>query len=238
MILSYYPVWVYVCDLSAHEELIKSANYPQRKSLKTYLNISNFACIKTMMNLSILYIKNMVCNRCIKVVQEELNKAGYEISSIQLGRVELSNNKDEIDLEKINTILNENGFELIDDNKSQLIDAIKTLIIKKIHYGDLSGQNIVWSELISNHVHYEYKYISRLFSAIEGITIEQYVILQKIEKVKELIVYNALSLSEIAWKMGYSSIAHLSSQFKRITGMTPKGFKEIGINHRKPLDKV
>jgi AraC-like DNA-binding protein len=190
------------------------------------------------MKSSVLYVKNMVCNRCIKVVHEELEKAGYEISSIQLGRVEPSNNEDEVDLGKIKVILNENGFELIDDKKSQLIDAIKTLILKKIHYEDLSAQNIVWSELISNHVYYEYKYISRLFSAIEGIAIEQYIILQKIEKVKELIVYNALSLSEIAWKMGYSSVSHLSSQFKRITGMTPNGFKEIGINHRQPLDKV
>ncbi len=106
-------------------------------------------------------------------------KPDYEISSIQLERVELSNNEDEVDLGEIKAILNENGFELINDKNSQFIDAIKTLIIKKIHYEDLFGQNIVWSELISNHVHYEYKYISRLFSAIEGITIEQYIILQK-----------------------------------------------------------
>jgi AraC-like DNA-binding protein len=190
------------------------------------------------MESTVLYVKNMVCNRCIKVVYEELEKTGYEISTIQLGKVELSNNVDEVELGKIKSLLNKHGFELIDDKKSLLIEATKTLIIKKIHYEDLSGQNIIWSELISNHVYYEYKYVSRLFSAIEGITIEQYIILQKIEKVKELIVYNTLSLTEIAWKMGYSNIAHLSSQFKRLTGMTPKGFKEIGINHRKSLDKV
>jgi AraC-like DNA-binding protein len=190
------------------------------------------------MKSSVLYVKNMVCNRCIKVVYEELEKAGYDISSIQLGRVELSNNKDEVDPGKIKAILNKHGFELIDDKKSLLIEATKTLIIKKIHYKDLSSQKIVWSELISNHVYYEYKYISRLFSTIEGITIEQYIILQKIEKVKEMIVYNDLSLSEISWIMGYSSIAHMSSQFKRMTGMTPNGFKEMGIKHRKPLDKV
>lgn len=185
-----------------------------------------------------LKIKNMVCPRCIKVVKEELEKLGHEIKDIKLGEVNIVGKINENQLSKVKEVLIKNGFELIDDRKSQLIEAIKNLIINAIHYDDLSEQNYIWSDLISKKLNLEYKYLSQLYSSVEGITIERYIILQKIEKAKELIVYNELTLSEIAWKLGYSSVAHLSNQFKKVTGMPPRDFKQIGIHKRKPLDKV
>lgn len=185
-----------------------------------------------------LKIKNMVCPRCIKVVIEELEKLGHEVKDIKLGEVSIIGQINEDKLVLITDALVKNGFELIDDRKSQLIEAIKNIVIDAIHYNDLSEQNYIWSDFISKNLNLEYKYLSQLFSSVEGITIEHYIILQKIEKAKEYIVYNELTLSEISWKLGYSSVAHLSNQFKNITGMPPRDFKQIGIHKRKPLDKV
>ncbi|NOZ48119.1 MAG: helix-turn-helix transcriptional regulator [Chlorobi bacterium] len=180
----------------------------------------------------------MVCPRCIKVVSEELEKLEIKIKNIKLGEVDVVGEIDKKKLETLQQVLQENGFELIDDRKSRLIESVKNIVIETIHYDDLSEKNIIWSELISKELNFEYKYLSQLFSSVEGITIEHYIILQKIEKAKELIVYNEFTLSEIAWKLGYSSVAHLSNQFKKITGMTPKNFKQLGKNKRKSLDKV
>jgi AraC family transcriptional regulator len=190
------------------------------------------------MNTTILYIKNMVCNRCIRVVDEEMTKAGYTLGSIELGRVELQHKGKSIDLEKIAQLLKDNGFELIEDKKRQLVDAVKTTVISRIHHEGGGDEKIIWSELLSEKLPYDYKYLSQLFSSLEGITIEQYIIQQKIEKVKELIVYNDLSLSEIAWQLGYSSVGHLSNQFKKVTGMSPRAFRDLGLSHRKTLDEV
>jgi AraC-like DNA-binding protein len=190
------------------------------------------------MNHTTLYIKNMVCNRCIRVVREEMERAGYGVADIELGRVEILHEDEEIDRENIARVLEENGFELLEDKNKKLVDVVKTAIISKIHHGDIADEKIVWSEYLAEKTGHDYKYLSRLFSTLEGVTIEHYVILQKVEKVKELIVYNDLSLSEIAWKLGYSSVAHLSGQFKSITGMTPSAFKDLGVHHRQPLDSV
>ena len=180
----------------------------------------------------------MVCNRCIKVVREEFDNLNIEIEEIELGKVSVASPLDNNQIENIRAVLNENGFELIDDKKSQIIDRIKTLIIEHVHYSTENESTINSSDFISREIGYDYSYLSNLFSSVEGITIEKYIINQKIEKVKELLVYNELSLKEIAYQLGYSSVQHLSNQFKKVTGLTPSHFKKLKENKRKPLDEV
>lgn len=180
----------------------------------------------------------MVCNRCIKVVKEEFEKLNLEIETIELGEVTVASQLDDSMLEQIEQVLSENGFELIDDKKSQLIDRIKTLVIEMTHYEKSVADSTNISDFISKEMAYDYSYLSKLFSSVEGITIERYIIHQKIEKVKELLVYDELTLNEIAYQIGYSSVQHLSNQFKRITGLTPSHFKKLKARKRKPLDEV
>lgn len=185
-----------------------------------------------------LYIKNMVCNRCIKVVREELVRLGYTIREIELGEVTLNEKSSEVSIDQISEVLFANGFELIDDRKSRIINRIKTLIIEFIHYDREKPKHINLSDLLASELGHDYSYLSHLFSSVEGITIEKYLIAQKIEKVKELLVYDEFSLSEISDQLGYSSVQHLSNQFKKITGLTPSHFKKIKIKKRNPLDKL
>jgi len=184
-----------------------------------------------------LYIKNMVCNRCIMVVQSEIDKMGLDIKNIKLGEVtlekELSNEEKDI----LNKQLTRLGFELIDDRKSRIIEKIKNVIIDLVHHQDNDTKNNL-SDVLSSELNHDYNYLSNLFSEEEGTTIEKYFIAQKIEKVKELLVYDELSLSEIAFRLNYSSVAYLSNQFKKVTGLTPSHFKQIKEDKRKPLDKV
>lgn len=185
-----------------------------------------------------LHIKNMVCDRCIRAVREDLTALGHRIETIELGEVLIRGEIDEEERQKIRELLTEDGFELIDDKKSMIINRIKTLIIEYIHYDrEMPGYRNL-SDTLAGELGYDYSYLSNLFSSVEGQTIEKYFIHQKIEKVKELLVYGELSLSEISWKLGYSSAQHLSQQFKKITGLSPSHFKELGENRRKPLDKV
>jgi AraC-like DNA-binding protein len=184
-----------------------------------------------------LFIKNMVCNRCIMVVQNELNKSGLTTKSIKLGEVVLTVAPTQEQKEALNHSLNQLGFEIIDDKKSRIIEQIKNIIIDLVHYHD-NNTKVNLSEVLSTQLHHEYTYLSNLFSEIEGTTIEKYFIAQKIEKVKELLVYDELSLSEIAFRLNYSSVAYLSNQFKKVTGLTPSHFKSIREDKRKPLDKV
>jgi AraC-like DNA-binding protein len=184
-----------------------------------------------------LYIRNMVCNRCIMAVENELEKLGFEPVHVQLGEVELRGNLSGDQLDVFKNRLNELGFELIDDSKSKLIEKIKLIVIQLIHHGDgQMHQN--YSEYIASKLNKEYNYLSHLFSEVEGTTIEKYIINQKIERVKELLVYNELTLSEIADSLGYSSVAHLSGQFRKVTGLTPSHFKQLKENKRKPLDLI
>jgi AraC family transcriptional regulator len=185
-----------------------------------------------------LNIKNMVCNRCIKVVSEEMKKLGYKVLDISLGEVIITG-YDKIDVDKIKFVLEENGFELIDDKNSRIIEKVKLTIINKIR--DLSegkALKVNFVKEITDESHLSYQYVSTLFSSIEGITIEKYVILQKIEKVKELLVYDEFTLSEIAYRLDYSSVQHLSNQFKKVTGLTPSYFKQFKEQRRKPIDKI
>lgn len=186
-----------------------------------------------------LYIKNMVCPRCIRVVQEELEKLGLTVNSIALGEVNVSYSKEEIPRETISRILRDNGFELLIDKKVKIIEQIKNYIINMVHYDDLEKyEQSNFSDLIEKKLGIEYHYLSNLFSSIENITIEQFIILQKIEKAKELLKYGELTLSEIAYKLGYSSVQHLSNQFKKVTGMTASQFKINMDDLRRPLDSV
>lgn len=187
-----------------------------------------------------LHIKNMVCGRCIKVVQEELENLGLHPVNVELGIAKLEEDHLDTDQQlKLNQVLTDLGFELLDSAKTRLIEQIKNTIIDKIFHSDALEEKVNWSRLISDRCFHEYNYLSSLFSSVEGITIEQYIIRQKIERVKELIFYDELNVSEIANKLGYSSIAHLSAQFKKITGQTPSQFKKERSNHkRKPIDNI
>lgn len=187
----------------------------------------------------ILHIKNMVCNRCIKVVRDELEKLDVEISSIELGEVVTPLSAKNLPMDKIKNVLADNGFELIEDKRAKIIERLKNYLITLIHHSEYDlDKDTNYSQLIHKEMGMDYNYLTSLFSSTEGITIEHYIILQKIERAKELLKYGELTLSEIAYKLGYSSVAHLSSQFKKVTGMTASKFKSITENKRKPLDKI
>ena len=179
----------------------------------------------------------MVCNRCINAVQQVFGNLGHPAFRISLGEVETANPLDAHDLEKLRKSLLGQGFELIDDTKSRIIEKIKNIVVQSIHHTS-DDLKVNYSEYIKSHLHRDYAYLSSLFSEIEGTTIEKYIILQKIERVKELLVYDELTLSEIADQMGYSNVAYLSNQFKKVTGLTPSHFKQVKENKRKPLDEV
>lgn len=184
-----------------------------------------------------LFVKNMVCNRCIMVVQDELEKLGLDYSNIKLGEVTLTKELTSEERTALENVLVPLGFEVIDDKKSRIIEKIKNIIIDLVHHQDNDSKTNL-SDILSEKLHHDYNYLSNLFSEIEGTTIEKYFIAQKIEKIKELLVYDELTLSEIALRLNYSSVAYLSNQFKKVTGLTPSHFKQIREDKRKPLDKV
>lgn len=185
-----------------------------------------------------VHIRNMVCDRCIRTVRNILAENGLPAGKVSLGEVILSGPPDRLQLRGLRQALEQEGFELLDGPRSREISQIKSLLIQLIHYGDLESLNQNISGYLADRMHRDYKYLSHLFSSLENITIEQFVILQKIEKVKELLVYNELPLKEIAFKMGYSSVAHLSAQFKRVTGFTASRFKQLKDHKRIALDKI
>ena len=187
--------------------------------------------------MSKLYIKNMVCDRCKTAVRNELINHDLHPESVELGEVTISEDIDEEKKALLNKSLIPLGFELIDDKKSRLIEKIKTAIVELVHYSDQQLKKNL-SKHISEQLHHDYTYLSNLFSEIEGTTIEKYFIAQKIEKVKELLKYDELSINEIAEKLNYSSSAYLSSQFKSITGLTPSQFKSQKGKHRISIDKL
>jgi len=184
-----------------------------------------------------IFIKNMVCNRCISAVSKIFEDAGIDAAKINLGEVELKSVISEETLRKIENSLSENGFERIKDSSVQLTEKIKNLIITEISNLDIS-ENFVLSEFLSSQLHKDYSLISKTFSQNENVTLEQYYILQKIEKVKEILFYNEFTLTEISAKLGYKSVQHLSAQFRNITGFSPTEFKKLKINNRKALDLI
>lgn len=185
-----------------------------------------------------LYIKNMVCNRCVWAVERELKKIGLNPLKVILGEATVEGTIEQNKVDLIRKNLLQIGFELIDDKKGRLLESIRTEVIKYIHYDAEMKSKLNFSTYLSEKLGYDYSYLSTLFSSMEGITLEKYIILQRTEKVKELLVYDELTLSEIAYQAGYSSVQHLSSQFKKTVGMSPSQFKKLQLRNRKPLDKV
>jgi len=168
----------------------------------------------------------MVSLRCKMVVKDELENLGIKNSIIDLGMIETPNEVTQPQLDKLKQNLLKSGLELLDNKKSILIEKIKNVIIEMIHYSDeLPAKN--YSDYISEKLNYDYTYLSNLFSDVKGITIQQYIITNKIEKVKELLLYDELNLTEIAFKLHYSSVAHLSNQFKKATGHSPSFYKQL-----------
>ena len=186
-----------------------------------------------------LLVKNMVCHRCVLAVENILTKEVIPFEMVIIGQVKLRTKLSAEQKVRLINSLSGVGFELIDTRNSALIEQIKQLVIAKArNESDEQENKMKLSRYISRKVNYEYTYLSNLFSSVEGKTIEKYFIDQRIEKVKELLIYGQLTLSQIAFDLDYSSVAHLSTQFKRITGLTPTYFKEIGAAKRQALDKI
>ncbi len=185
-----------------------------------------------------IHIKNMVCPRCIKTVNGIFNDAGVLPRNVRLGTVEIEKNFSGEQELLIRKALEMEGFEWLDDQKMQLIEQVKQLIVQLVHYSNLDEMKENLSGYLSSKLYKDYHYLSNLFSSVENTTIEQYFILQKTEKVKEWLVYGEFNLNEMAFKLGYSSSAHLSAQFKKVTGFTPSQFKKLKDHHRKPLDQL
>ncbi|MFI5129447.1 MAG: AraC family transcriptional regulator [Chitinophagales bacterium] len=184
-----------------------------------------------------LYIKNMVCIRCKMVVKEELRKLGLHYVVVDLGEVEIMENLSAVQHDQFRDALVKSGLELMDDKRSVLIQKIKNVIIDLIHYSE-EPLEVKFSEFLSQKLGHDYGYLANLFSETQGTTIEKFYISHKIERVKELLVYNELTLTQIAYQMHYSSVAHLSSQFKKVTGLTPSHFKQLRDKRRNMLEDV
>ncbi len=179
----------------------------------------------------------MVCSRCKMVVKEQLKKFGLHPVNVELGEVNISEEINATQKKQLNQVLLSFGFVLIDDKKSRMIEKIKNAIIDLVRYSEEQLKTNL-SEHITSQLNHDYNYLSNLFSEVEGTTIEQYFIAQKIEKVKELLVYDEFSLSEIAMQMNYSSVSHLSKQFKKVTGFTPTYFKQLKERKRIPIEEL
>jgi AraC-like DNA-binding protein len=184
-----------------------------------------------------LYIKYMASHRCKMMVKEELKKLNIHYVIVDLGMVEILEDINDEQRQELKINLKKSGLELLDDSRSILVESIKVVIIEMIHYIE-DEPKINFSDYISEKLGFDYTYLANVFSEVKGITIQQYIILNKIERVKELILYDELSLSEIAYKMHYSSTAHLSNQFKKVTGLRPAYYKEIATKRRKNLEDL
>lgn len=179
----------------------------------------------------------MVCDRCKLAVKAELDRFDIPYQQIELGEVVLPAKPDEGKIQQFEKAIRDIGFELIEDKTARTISAIKGAVLKFVRE-EASNRKLKFSAFLSDQLHKDYNHLSHLFSDVEGTTIEQYLILQKIERVKELLVYDELSLSEISHELGYSSVQHLSNQFKKVTGLTPSHFKKVKENKRTALDKI
>lgn len=185
----------------------------------------------------VIFIKNMVCSRCILVISQVLRDLKYTPLKIELGKAIVQEPLEAHDREVIKEALGVYGFELIDDKRQRIIEQIRTAVIELVHYED-NLSKLKLSEYLKEKCHSDYSFLSKLFSEVNGISIEKYYIAQKVERVKELLAYNELSISEISSMLQYSSVAHLSSQFRTVTGMSPSEFKRLQAPGREPLDKV
>ncbi|MCO4294667.1 helix-turn-helix domain-containing protein [Solitalea sp. MAHUQ-68] len=184
-----------------------------------------------------LFIRNMVSLRCKLLVKQELDNLNISYSKVDLGEIQLLKSLPDKKMNLLKDVLLKSGLELIEDKKVMLIEKIKNIIVEMIHYAEELPKS-TFSAYLSEKLKYNYTYMSNIFSEIKGITIEQFIMLHKIERVKELIIYNELTLTQIAYKLHYSSAAHLSNQFKKMTGSTPSFFKSLKHQLRIPLEDV
>jgi AraC-like DNA-binding protein len=179
----------------------------------------------------------MVSNRCKMAVKEELKKLGLHFIVVELGEVEIMEKISAEQREQLQTGLLNSGLELMDDRRSVLIERIKNVIIDMVHHSE-EEIRVNFSHYLSERLNHDYTYLANLFSEVQGTTIEQFIIAHKIERIKELIIYGELNITEIAWKMNYSSVAHLSNQFKKMTGLTPSHFKKLKDKRRSPIEEI
>ena len=193
-----------------------------------------------------LFIKNMVCDRCIRVVRNELERLGYGVSHAELGRVVIDDRgevRPPVDLTVVGPLLQEHGFALLTDKTTRVVNQVKTLIIDLIHSGRVAELRTTLSDYLAENVGLDYAHLSHLFSTTENLTIEKFWIMQRVERAKELLSYDELPISDIARQLGYSSVAYLTNQFKQITGLTPAAFRNRTTDdgkppHRNPLDWI
>jgi AraC-like DNA-binding protein len=179
----------------------------------------------------------MLSNHCKITVKELLKDLGLHFIVVDLGEVDIMEDLSDTQREQLRISLSDAGFELMDDKKANLIEKIKNIIIDMVHHKD-DLSKIKFSDYLSEKLNRDYTYLSNLFSAVQGSTIEQFIISHKVERIKELIIYDELSITEIAWKMNYSSVAHLSNQFKKSTGLSPTQFKQLKDKKRTPIDEI
>jgi AraC-like DNA-binding protein len=179
----------------------------------------------------------MVSNRCKMAVKEELKKLGLHFIVVDLGEVEIMEDISTEQREQLKSSLLSSGLELMDDKRAVLIEKIKNVIIEMIHHSEETIK-VNFSDFLSKKLNHDYTYMANLFSEVQGTTIEQFIISHKIERIKELMIYGELNITEIAWKMNYSSVAHLSNQFKKMTGLSPSHFKQLKDKRRSPLEEV
>lgn len=184
-----------------------------------------------------LFIKYMVSNRCKLAVKDELKKLGLHFIVVEMGEVEIMEELTEDQQRALQTGLRASGLELMDDKKSVLIEKIKNVITEMIHNSD-DLPKVNYSDFISAKLNYDYTYLSNLFSEVKGITIQQFIIVHKIERVKELLFYDEMNLTEISYKLHYSSVAHLSNQFKKVTGLSPSAYKQLKHKQRIPIEEI
>jgi AraC-like DNA-binding protein len=184
-----------------------------------------------------LYIRYMVSNRCKMVVKEILHKLGLHFIMVDLGEIEIMETLTKAEIDELKTALMPTGLELMDDKKSLLIEKIKKVIIEMVHYSDEMIKTN-FSDYLSEKLKYDYTYLANTFSEVQGTTIEHYIIAHKIERIKELIMYGELNITEIAYKLNYSSVAHLSNQFKKATGLSPTHFKNLKVRKRIPIEEL
>ncbi len=191
-----------------------------------------------LMETTTLHIKNMVCPRCIRVVREELEKIGVQVIALDLGWATVGTEGEYLKKGLIEHVLVESGFELIKDRWQEMTEQIKVLIVKLIHHNDPPHMYSNYSNFIAEQLGKDYQYLSQIFSSHEGVTLEKFIILQKVERAKELLSYGQLPIGQIARELGYSSLAHFSNQFKQQTGHTPSAYKRLDYPFRKGLDHV
>jgi AraC-like DNA-binding protein len=184
-----------------------------------------------------IYIKHMVSQRCKLKVKDELNKLGIEFNSIDLGMVELSDDITDEQHARLKENLNNSGLELLEDKKTILVESVKNVITRMIHESD-ELPKVNFSDYLSEELDYDYTYLSNIFTEVKGITIQQYIINNKVERVKELLLYDELNITEISYMLHYSSVAHLSNQFKKVTGLSPSYFKQLKLKRKENLENL